>query len=153
MPGRSLDLLPPAELPDDLAWARSNPRIADALSRWASTVEKHAQGLIPKQVEDCVQKNLHHWHGEQMPISRSWVEKEVGKLAGKNRAIAKLALVLAKAPYQIDESLVEAVIEDHKDETDFIRVLAWSAFTAARNIASRIARSSEQPAMRVVRAA
>lgn len=37
-----------------------------------------------------------------MPISRSWAEKEVGELAGKNRAIAKLALVLAKAPYQIE---------------------------------------------------
>jgi len=31
-------------------------------------------------------------------------------LAGQDRAIARLALVLAKAPFQVDETLVEEVL-------------------------------------------
>lgn len=138
-PGRALQLLPPAKLPNDLAWAKSNPRIADALSRWANVIEKHAQGLVDQEVVECVDSNLHNWQGEQMPISRSWVDQEVKHLTGFNRDIAKLTLVLAKAPYQLDDSLIAPVVEEHKDEGSFIRILAWSAFTSARNIARRIA--------------
>ena len=74
-----------------------------------------------------------------MPISRSWVDKEVEGLTGRDRAIARFALVLAKAPYQVDEALVGEILREDREETRFIRVLAWASFSAARRIAKRIA--------------
>ena len=135
-PGRGLDLLPPAAVPDDLSWARSNPRIADTLSRWAAAVEREASHDVSTAVRQTVQHSLQSWHGETMPISRSWVEDEIQGLTGRDRDVARLALVVAKASYQVDESLVEAVLGDDRSETRLIRVLAYASFSAARRLAA-----------------
>ena len=71
-----------------------------------------------------------------MPISRSWVEDEIQGLAGTDRDIARLALVVAKASYQVDGSLAEAVLGDDRSETRLIRVLAYASFSAARRLAA-----------------
>ncbi len=77
-------------------------------------------------------------------MSRSWLEQEVEGLQGNERAIAKLALALAKASYQIDDQMIEDVIHYNPGEENFIRILAWSSFTAARYIASRIGKQTEK---------
>ena len=138
-PGRALELLPPAPLPDDMYWAEPNPRIASALSRWAGAIERESALVVKPQIQNLVYSNLQCWQGELMPISRSWVDNEVEGLTGRDRAIARLALLLAKAPYQVDEALVGEILREDRDETRFIRVLAWAAFSAARRIAKRVA--------------
>jgi hypothetical protein len=138
-PGRALDLLPPASLPADMYWAEPNPRIAAALSRWAGVVERESARIIQPHIRNLVYSNLQRWEGELMPISRSWVDKEVEGLTGRDRAIVRLALVLAKAPYQVDEGMVDEILREDRDETRFIRVLAWASFSAARRIAKRVA--------------
>jgi AhpD family alkylhydroperoxidase len=143
-PGRALDLLPPAPLPEDMGWASPNPRIADALSRWAGAIEREAARVVSPAVRELVRRNLEDWQGEQMPISRSWVEEEVQGLTGEDRAMARLALVVAKASYQVDGSLVEEVLGADRDETRLIRVLAWASFSAARRFAQRIAQAAER---------
>jgi hypothetical protein len=124
-PGRALPLLPPAPLPTDMQWATPNPRIADALARWAAVVEREASCVVSPQVRELVVQNLQHWDGELMPLSRSWVDSEVTMLTGPDRPIARLALVLAKAPYQVDETLVEDVLSENWCEERFICILAW----------------------------
>jgi hypothetical protein len=138
-PGRALSLLPPAPLPTDMQWATPNPRIADALARWAGVVEREASGVVSPAVKDLVVHNLQDWKGEVMPISRSWVDAETLALTGQDRAIARLALVLAKAPYQVDGRLVEDVRKEDPGEERFIRILAWTSFSSARRFAQRIA--------------
>lgn len=69
-----------------------------------------------------------------MPISRKWVDSEVKQLKGEDREIAKLVLVVAKASYQFDESLVRAV-QDVIDEKRLIRILAYTAYSAAKRLA------------------
>jgi len=63
-------------------------------------------------------------------------------LAGQDRAIARLALVLAKAPFQVDETLVEEVLSADRCEERFIRILAWVSFSGARRFAQRIAEAA-----------
>jgi hypothetical protein len=142
-PGRALSLLPPAALPPDMQWAIPNPRIADALSRWTAAVECEASQVISPAVRDLVACNLQHWNGEQMPISRSWVDVEASALTGRDRAIARLALVLAKAPYQVDEKLVVDVLRECRCEETFIRILAWASFSSARRFAQRLAAAAD----------
>jgi AhpD family alkylhydroperoxidase len=138
-PGRALSLLPEAELPEDLAWARSNQRVADALARSTAAVEREAARVIPAEVRETVEAALADWQGEQMPISRSWVEPELGGLTGQDRLIARLAIVLAKAPFQVDEVLAETVLEGAGEEPRFVRILAWASFTGARRFANILA--------------
>jgi hypothetical protein len=151
-PGRSLPLLPEAELPDDMQWARPNPRIASAVARWAAAVERESEKVIPERTRQLVHERLKQWQGEQMPISRNWVEQEIGGLEGNERAIARLALVVAKASYQSDDRLVAEVLEHNPEQEQFVRILAWSSFTAARYVAARIARLSDntRPVLRKV---
>src|SRR5215472_4892602 len=139
MPGRALPLLPPAPLPTDMEWASTNPRIADSLARWAAVVEHEASCVVSTEVREFVVRNLQRWDGELMPLSRSWVDSEVSMLSGQDRAIARLALVLAKAPYQVNETLVEDVVSADRCEERFIRILAWASFSGARRFAQRIA--------------
>jgi len=141
-PGRALPLLPPALLPADMRWATPHPRIADALARWAAVVEREAAVVVSSAVREFVTRNLQDWNGALMPISRSWVNAEVSELTGQERAIARLALVLAKAPYQVDERLVENALNEDQSEERFIRILAWASFSGARRFAQRIAEAA-----------
>jgi AhpD family alkylhydroperoxidase len=129
-PGRALSLLPAAELPEDLEWARPDPVIADALARWSAAIEREAAPAVPAAVRDRVHESLAAWNNEQMPISRAWVEAELEGLEGRDRALARLAIVLAKAPYQVSDDLVRPVLDG--DEETFVRRLAWASSTAAR---------------------
>jgi len=138
-PGRALALLPAAPLPEDLQWATANPRIAAALARWAAVIEQEARRVTSPAVRELVHRSLQQWQGELMPLSRSWVERELEGLPEAERPVARLALVAAKASYQVDEALVTAVLGAERDETRLVRVLAWAAFSAARRIAARIA--------------
>jgi AhpD family alkylhydroperoxidase len=141
-PGRALRLLPPAGLPADMRWATPNPRIADALARWSAAVERESSRVASPEVRDLVFRSLQHWSGELMPLSRSWVDSEVKELTGQDRAIARLALVLAKAPYQVDQTLVEDVLSEDRSEERFIRILSWASFSGARRFAQRIAEAT-----------
>ncbi len=139
-PGRALDLLPAASLPADLAWAGPNPRIADALARWTAAVERQSAKAISPRVRELVRNRLDAWNGETMPISRSWVEKDVAGLDGEDYHIAKLVLVVAMASYQVDDTLVKAVLRNDPDEQRLIRILAFAALSAARRLADHAAR-------------
>jgi len=142
-PGRTLHLLPEADLPDDMQWASPNPRIAGTVARWTAAVERESRQVIPDRTRLLVHNSLKQWQGEQMPISRNWVEQEVVGLDGNERAIARLALVIAKAPYQSDDGLVADVLEYNPEQEPFLRILAWSTFTAARHVAARISKYSD----------
>ena len=143
-PGRALSLLPRADLPEDLAWAEPNPRIADAVARYAAAVEREAASVISLQVRQAVAHSLATWQGEQMPISRSWVESDLVGLTGEDLNVARLAIVLAKAPYQVDGTLAEAVLGPERDEARFVKILAWASFTGSRSFVNLIARQSAQ---------
>jgi alkylhydroperoxidase family enzyme len=148
VPGRALPLLPWGPLPADLGWSQSNPRIADALARWVAIVERETRSVIPEEVRACVEKNLANWRNERAPLSRRWANEAVSGLTGERRDLAKLALVLARAPGQVSEDLVEPLVG--ADRGRFVRLLAWAAFTGARafirTVVDRLDEHSTAPA-------
>ena len=77
-------------------------------------------------------------------MSRSWVEAEVQGLTGEERAVARLALVLAKAPYQVSDDLVEGLVDGGEER--FVRILAWASFTAARRYVAIVENAVGRPA-------
>jgi hypothetical protein len=137
-PGRALSLLPEADLPSDMEWARPNPRVADAVARYAAAVEKEGAKAISDSVRVAVISSLKRWHGEKMPLDGRWINEDIESLSGEDRAIARLAIVLAKASYRVTDDMVRDVLGEDADEERFIRILAWSSSAAARRFAEII---------------
>jgi len=132
--GTSLELLPESELPVDLAWAKRSPNIAGAFARFAAVVNKAGREFIPEDVRDCVVKHVQAWDGKEPGLGRHWVEEAMNGLDEKSKDIARLVLLTALAPYQVDEGVVNAFTTQITGDDRLIGALAWGSFTAARRI-------------------
>jgi len=135
-PGDAIDLLDPAPLPGDFWWARENPRIADTFARWAGAIDRQTPLAVTPEVRVRVEESLGQWNGDRMPLSRAWVNEETEGLLGEDRAVARLALIMGKASYQFDDTLVQDLLAFGVDEPMLIRILAWASFLGARRLAS-----------------
>ena len=142
LPDRTKDLLPQAPLPEDMAWASGNPRIARAMSRWAAAIDRESRKVIPPEVRKFVQDKLARWDGSEMPLSRKWVEDETAALTGPHRDLARFVLIVAKSAPQIDQGVIDKIFVD---EEHFIRTLAWASFSGARRVALLAAGKSGMP--------
>ena len=136
--GRALHLLPAADLPNDMTWAAGNPRIADALSRWAAVIAREARPAVPAAVQTLLEARLRIWEGEAMPLSRAWLEESVSALQEEDQATGRLCLVTALSPWQFSDDLVNALPDGGKDKARLVRVLNYAAFSGARRIAERL---------------
>lgn len=137
-PGASLELLPDAPLPDDLAWAHGDPVIADAFGRAAAAFDALGRRALPEQVRRLVTTRLDAWQGEDSGISRSWVEDAVAELPPPQRPLGRLALLAAFASYQVDAQVLDGARTQSGAAGDegLVAATAWASFAAARRIGS-----------------
>jgi AhpD family alkylhydroperoxidase len=132
--GASLELLPESELPDDLVWAKRSPNIAGAFARFAAVLDTAGRAVIPEDVRDRIVKQVQAWDGKDSGLGRHWVEEAMNGLDEKSKAIGRLVLLTALAPYQVDERVVNAFTTHNIGEDRLISALAWGSFTASRRI-------------------
>jgi AhpD family alkylhydroperoxidase len=132
--GHSLQFVPPAPLPDDLFWAAANPSVAGAFAGFAAVVEEAGAMALSETVRALVNNAIQTWNGEDMGMSRRWVENTVIALPEEHRSAARLALLTALASYQVDSSVVEEFQSRYPDDAQLIAVTAWASFTAARRV-------------------
>ena len=133
-PGDSADLLPPAEPPDDLAWAAGSPHVADAFARANAAVETAAARSVPAAIRDLVLSELAGWNGDPPGTSRAWVEDTVSGLAAADRPAGRLAMLTALASYQIGPSVVDEVRKDRPGDEALIELASWASLAAARRV-------------------
>ena len=138
-PGDSLPLLSDAQLPADLAWAQANPFVAGAYARSAVVIESVGRKFIPGPVRALVLDRVARWNGETMGPSRAWVEAEIAALDERAKPAARLALVVALAPFQLDQGLVSAFRVGFPSADELLATVSWAAFTAARRIGGSLA--------------
>ncbi|HUE75403.1 MAG TPA: hypothetical protein VMP10_01140 [Chloroflexota bacterium] len=144
-PGASLALLPDAMIPDEFHWAASSPAVAGAFARLAAAVETAGASALSDTARAAVLERLSDWHGEDPGISRSWVERDTAGLAENDRAGARLALLTALAPHQVDAEIVEAFRRYHPSDASLIGAISWGSFAAARRTSSWLAASTFAP--------
>ncbi|MFD5250923.1 carboxymuconolactone decarboxylase family protein [Amycolatopsis sp. NPDC058340] len=120
-PGESLDLLPVGSR--DFGWAAGNPVVEDAFSRAAAAFGALA---VPSVVREVVARELSTWDGSPPGLSRSWVD-------AFDDPVVRLALVVAKAPYQVDDALVAAA---GLPDRELVELVGWTSFTAAARAVS-----------------
>jgi len=89
-------------LPADLAWAKRSPNIAGAFARFAAVVDRTGIKYIPEDVRKRVMKQVQAWDGRDPEFGRHWVEEAMNGLDEESKDIARLVLLTALAPYQVD---------------------------------------------------
>ena len=132
--GDSLRFLPEADLPTDLRWAETAPHVAGAFARFAAVVEEVGKFALSPEVRAFIEEQVNVWNGKAPPLSRSWVEQTVSGFNEAPKVAARLTLLTAIAPYQIDEESVLAFRRSFPEDDKLLGALAWASFTAARKI-------------------
>ncbi|MEK9629917.1 MAG: hypothetical protein VW455_12970 [Nitrospinota bacterium] len=135
-PGLSLSLLPEGEVPEDLGWSFSNPLVSESLARWNRVLEKNISAVLSPQAINHIKENLQNWEGGPAPVSRAWVEDEVTHIPVAERNKVRVGLLVAKASYQIDDSLIQQLVDEGMSESDLIGLGAWSAFMGSKTVAN-----------------
>lgn len=135
-PGRSLDLLPAAELPPDAAWAQDSPMIAAATARSYAVFEAAGRRSLSPAVRELVSDRLDSWRGEETGLSRDWCERLVERLPEPDRPAGRLTLLTALASYQVDAEVIALFRARHADDATLIEAAAWASFAAARKVGS-----------------
>lgn len=135
--GEALDFLPAAPLPPALAWTAGHPTLAAAFARAAATIDAAGATALAPSVRALVETRLATWRGEDMGLGRGWLGEAVAAVAEPDRPAARLALLTALAPFQVDD----AIIADFRrtagnDDATLIAATAWASFTVALRITS-----------------
>lgn len=138
-PGCSLDLLPAARLPEDLSWAAGTPSIAGAFARAATVIDAAGARATPEPVRDLVLAELAAWNGRPTGLSRNWVDNAVSALPATERPAGRLALLVALASYQIDDSVIGEFRRRRPADATLIELTSWASMAAARQMGSRLA--------------
>jgi len=136
--GASLALLPPAPVPTDLAWAATDPILAQAFSRAAAAADRAGESVLPTSVRALVLDRLHTWDGSPAPLSGAWAHTAVMDLTPSQRPAGRLALLTAFASYQVDDTVIDAFRAHQPEDAALIGATAWASMAAARQAGVRI---------------
>ncbi|RFU39228.1 hypothetical protein DZF91_23525 [Actinomadura logoneensis] len=136
-PGASLDLLPAAPPPGDLAWASADPVITDAFARATAAIERAGRQVLPDPVRDVVAARMDAWDGTPPPMGRDWLEEAAAPLPDASRPAARLALLTALASYRVGPADVAAFRRTGQDDAALLGLTAWAALAAARKTGAK----------------
>jgi AhpD family alkylhydroperoxidase len=134
-PGHAVGSLPEAAPSPEFSWAQPKPAVAAAIGRLEAVVEAEGKKVLPESVRELVAQRVAGWNGEEPGISRSWVEDAAGTLEEPDQPAGRLALLVALAPYQIDETIIHAFRDRSPSDAELLAATAWASFTATRRIA------------------
>ena len=126
---------PAAQLPENLAWAAPAPAISAAFSEFASTVGRAGAEALDDPTRAMVEERVLAWQGEFPPPTLSWVEEHLSGLDREARPGARLALLAALAPYQIDDQLIADYRAQGADDARIVGAIAWASFVTAGRVA------------------
>ncbi|MFB7915424.1 carboxymuconolactone decarboxylase family protein [Streptomyces sp. NPDC056061] len=150
-PAASLDLLPPAPLPADLAWAAGHPAVAGALARSAAALDAAVAPWLTEPVRNTVDRHIERYDGTAPGPGRAWLTEALAapapdRLPPGQGPVAALALLTALAPYRITDDDVRAFRTVRPTDRDLVALTSWAALRAARHLGTRLATPAHQAA-------
>src|SRR3569833_2257927 len=125
--GTRLALLP-VTATDGPGWAPPGGTVADAFARAAAAIEAAGERSVPPRVRDLVRREVKAWDGKPPGLSCAWAEAVRAELPDGERAEGRLALLTAKAPYQVGPADVRPF---RTDDRGLVELVSWAALTAA----------------------
>lgn len=137
-PGEALALFDGPAGPEP-AWAAGSPTIARAFGHAAAAIGAGAS--VPESVRALVTAELAAWDGAPVGLSRRWVEDAVAGLSVADQAAGRLALLTAKAAYQVDDDVVATYQRTRPSDATLdaalVELTSWAALTAASQAGDR----------------
>ena len=110
--------------------------IAVALSHLHHTLQATIHTALPLEVQVFVLQKIKEWHGQNMGLSRQWVNEMVKDLSDEHQASAKLVLLTAFAAYQLDSSFIDQYRKYYPDNAALVTATAWASYHAATRVIS-----------------
>ena len=132
--GDSLQFLPKANLPTSLHWAKASPIVAWAYASFASVVEKAGVASLPVEARRYVHEEIEEWNGKPSELSLAWSEETICKFDDATQVAARLALLTALAPREVDEGIVLAFQRQFAGDEKLLGALSWASLEAAKKI-------------------
>jgi AhpD family alkylhydroperoxidase len=140
--GDSLQLLPKADLPNDLRWAKLSANVAQAYACFACAVEEAGEASLSMEVRAHVEEELSGWAGKTSELSLAWAEDAISRFDEATESAARLALLAALAPNRIDEGVVLGFRKHFPEDEKLLGALAWASFAAAKKIGTWLHQSA-----------
>jgi hypothetical protein len=117
-----------------MGWAEDCAPIASAFAGFMVAIEDEAGDTTGSDVCALVEDRIGAWSGEDQELGRGWVEDAISELSEPEAATARLGLLTALAPHQIDDTVVAAYRNHEPSDRRLLALLAWSSAQAARRI-------------------
>ncbi|MCY9782673.1 carboxymuconolactone decarboxylase family protein [Nocardiopsis sp. EMB25] len=140
-PDTALELLPErarlAPAPDDLRWACGNPRILRVLTGVCAAVDAAGARTLPDTVRALTTRHIGEHGAEPAGVSRAWSTEPLAALPEAHRPLGRLALLTARASFQVGDDTVAECRRAGADDADLVRAVSWAAMTAARHATAR----------------
>jgi AhpD family alkylhydroperoxidase len=125
----------PARLPGNLAWAAPSPPVSAAFAEFSSAVRTAGAEALDRSTRALLEERILAWEGEFPPPTHSWVDEAVSELEREARPGARVALLAALAPYQIEIELIDAYRAQGAEDRQIVAAIAWASFAAAGRVA------------------
>lgn len=133
-PGASLRFLSEQPPGGPRAWTDGSASIAAAFSALLAATNAAAELALDPEVRLRVQQRIDCWQGGPTAISRSWLESEVEGLSRTQADEARLVLLIALSPHQLDEGIVAAYKRRRSSDAELLGALTWASASAALRI-------------------
>lgn len=134
--GGGTDMLPDKEFPAGFDWTRGQSGVASAFARASAAIEAAGQRAVPQPARAMVLALLADWHGETP--GPEWLAELSRGLSNDDRFTARLALLTAIAPVQVDPGLL-SLCRERLGGQALIELVSWASFVAARRVGEWVA--------------
>lgn len=132
--GESLRFIESLKSDRELFWASENKRVAAAFAAHRRITEKLAEKYVPPEVRTLTLRTIEEWKGEDTGISQSWVERYISNLPEITRPAARLSLLVALSPYQVDGQIINSYKEFNPEDEALLTTISWASFATATKI-------------------
>ncbi len=135
-PGASIQFLPDGHLPDEFRWAKQNEILSRTFAGITAVMDQYAGEQFSQTALDTVRKKINTWHGQDMGMSRKWINEATEGLNEMDTVATRLMLLASLASYQVTETDIEQFQQHYPTDVAVIAATAWGAWTAVRRIST-----------------
>lgn len=130
------------------AWAEPAPYIAEAIEAWSAINEQAARTHLGVDFVEAVGVAIDAWNGGNPGLGTGWLDGVRPEVASSHREAADFALLLAMAPWMVDDDRLNAVLKSGMSKEQLLVAGAWASQRAARRAGTWVADAAQagQPA-------
>ncbi len=137
VPGRSVDLLPPAPIPAEFSWSLPQPHIAAAMARSTDALHTIGAQVLPGRTRDLVLTLLADPPAATLTAGARF-EAALTALPAEELPLGRLTLLTALAPYRVTAGHIAACRSAGADDRTLVAAAAWASLTAARLVGANL---------------